>query len=263
MRAIVAMFFLALAAVAPVQAQTYVNQYKTIIPHIAYGAGWQNRFVVANYNAQRMRFQLSFYGNDGTALALPLKSFGTYSTIDRYVNEMAMEVIETETPGDTLSEGYAIVTLECPGPVCADVSVYGVFATVQTATYPVFEASVMASDSRATKVVLPYYNKNSFITGIAVAAHTCTGSSHAFRMKITDSDEFPTATHDFSFTMSCPGHKSFALPTEVSFTAGKRGVVLIDDANSGAQLSAVGILFNPNGGAHTTLPVSEAISGLK
>ncbi len=74
----------------------------------------------------------------------------------------------------------------------------------------------------------------------------------------TDLSGAPAAivTPTYTFSMSCPGHKSMALSSIISATQNTTGVVVIEDAQSHSLLSAVGILFNPKGGAHTTIPAA-------
>ncbi len=180
MRAIVSLFMLAAGFAA--QAQTYIDMYQTIIPHVVHGAGWRNRFVVANYNSSQVSVKLYFYGNDGTAMSLPIKNYGVTSQVNVTVAATNVVVLETmEAAGDILYEGYAIAEPTCSTATCPDIAVYGVFSTVETPGYPVFEASVLASDSRATQAVIPFDNRDGFTTGVAVAAHACTGSTHTYR----------------------------------------------------------------------------------
>ncbi len=267
MKSILSLFLLAAGFGA--QAQTYIDQYQTIIPHVVHGAGWRNRFVIGNYNSIQMTVQLRFFGNDGTAMSLPIKNHGVSSVLTVQVPAYDSLVLETQEPaGSVLYEGYATAEFVCLVGTCADVAVYGVFSTVETPGYPVFEASVLAGDSRSTQAVIPFDNRDGFITGIAVAAHTCTGSTHDFQLRALGgsivvpadlSGKVITTVPTYSFKMSCPGHKSLSLPDVVSATKGKKGVIIVEDGNSNAQLSAVGILFNPKGGAHTTIPAAEKV----
>jgi hypothetical protein len=274
MKSIIAAFLLPLAFAAPSQAETYIDEHKTIVPHVVYGAGWRNRFFIANYNAAQVSVRLRFFSNNGTAMSLPLESYGVSSQVDVVVPAYNSVTLDTlEQAGAVLYEGYATATFSCSFSPCEDIAVYGVFSTVETPGFPVFEATVPASDSRAFQSVLPFDNRNGFVTGLAVAAHTCTGSTHTFQLRIVRNSvimsgidtmsgldpKLAIAPTIYPFQMSCPGHTSFALPSFITATQGHSGIVIVEDGESNAKLGVVGLLFNPKGGAHTTIPAGERI----
>ena len=174
MRAISALFLLLPVLAAPVQAQvesaiaggpkqaTFANsQYKTILPHVVFGGGWHNRFTFVNYNGTTASVRLYFYGNDGSALTVPIKQFGSATYVDVYLQGWGTRVIETdESSGDTLHQGWAKAVVSCSSATCSDVVIDGVFATAVTPGYPVFEATVFAGDSRSTDVMFPFDNRD-------------------------------------------------------------------------------------------------------
>jgi hypothetical protein len=240
------------------QAATFVGQYKTILPHVVFGGGWHNRFMFVNYNGTTASVRLYFYGNDGSALTVPIKQFGSYSAVDVYLQGWGTRVIETdESPGDALHQGWAKAVVSCSSTTCEDVVIYGVFATAEVPGYPVFEATVFAGDSRSTDVMFPFDNRNGFLTGIAIVAHTCTASDPDVRINFKYADDPSNTFYQYQVPMKCPGHTSFSLPDFNSTSQNRLGFVEV--FSHSASVSAIALLFNPHGGAHTTIPASEYI----
>jgi hypothetical protein len=241
------------------QAATFVGQYKTILPHVVFGGGWHNRFVFVNYNGTTASVRLYFYGNGGSALTVPIKQFGTAATyVDVYLQGWGTRVIETnESSGDALQQGWAKAVVSCTTTPCEDVIVYGVFATAEVPGYPVFEATVFAGDSRSTMAMFPFDNRDGFVTGIAIVAHTCTATDPNVRINFKYGDDPGNTFYQFQVPMTCPGHTSFSLPAFNSLSQNQLGFVEVFSHN--ASVSAIALLFNPKGGAHTTIPPSEYI----
>jgi hypothetical protein len=271
MRAVSALLLLLSVFGVPAQAQvasatadgprqaSFVSQYKTILPHVVFGGGWHNRFMFVNYNSNTASVRLYFYGNDGSALAVPIKQFGTYTEVDVYLQGWGTRVIETdESPGDALQQGWAKAVVSCGSTTCADVVIYGVFATAEVPGYPVFEATVFAGDSRSTNALFPFDNRNGFSTGIAIVARCTAPDTRSVYVNL----RFADAASDLSqhtLTMRCQGHTSFSLPDFDSSSQNRLGFVEVATSSSDLWVSAIALLFDPRGGAHTTIPASEYI----
>ena len=269
MRATSALLLLLPALAMPAQAQVgsasaggprqayYVSQYKTILPHIAFGGGWHNRFTFVNHNATTVGVRLYFYGDDGSALAVPIKQVATATFVDVTLQGYESRTIETgENPGDALHQGWAKALVTCGSTTCEDVLIYGIFATAEVAGYPVFEATVFAGDSRTVSAIIPFDNRNGFITGIAVALRCTASGPRNFYFDLWFADA-PSTESQHTLTMQCPGHTSFSLPDFDSSSKNRMGFVEVSRSSSDMQLSAIGLLFNPHGGAHTTIPTTE------
>lgn len=257
MRSIAALLLLSVSTM-PARAQTFIDQYKTVLPHVVFGGGWHNKFVVANYNSVTASVRLHFYGEDGRPLSVPIKQFGTDSVVDVILGATDVRVIETdESPGDSLHQGWVEAEVLCMySSTCKDVAVYGIFSTAEVPGHPVFDATVFASDSRSEAVVIPYDNRNGFSTGIALVARVCAAAFVTLQVSL-----YPTNANRTSFllAMNCPGHMSASLPDWVTSTRNTMGLFNVFPVSRGAKVSAIGLLFDPRGGAHTTIPASESI----
>lgn len=241
---------------------SFVSQYQRVVPHVVFGGGWHNRFVLANYSETSATVRLNFYGDDGNALAVPIKQSGTNSVLDVLVPGLGARTIETdESPGDALRQGWAMAYVFCGGSTtCENVAIYGIFATAEVPGYPVFEATVFSGDSRTTGTMLPFDNRNGFSTGIAIAARCSVLTLRSVYVAIYYADE-PAGTpgHQYAITMTCQGHTSFSLADFEPRSQHRAGLVLVSSSSSDLWVSAIGLLFNPKGGAFTTIPASESV----
>jgi hypothetical protein len=239
------------------QAATFSTQYKTILPHVVFGGGWHNRFVFVNYAGNTASVRLYFYGNDGSAMPVPIKQFGTDTYVDVYLQGWGTKVIETdESRRDTLHEGWAKAVVSCSSTPCEDIVMFGIFATVPAPGNPAYEATVFASDSRSNMTMVPFDNRDGFTTGIAVAAHNCAASDPDVRIDFKYADEPGGTFYQFQVPMKCPGHISFSLSAFNAKSLNRMGFVQV--FSSRASVAALALLFNPDG-PYTTIPPSEYI----
>ena len=216
---------------SPVQAQIYVSPTRTILPHLAYGGGWHNRFMSTNYNSTAVTVRLYFYGNDGSALTVPLQEAGgsaiaPTSDLDVALAAYGTRVIETnERRGSALSQGWAVA--DCGSATCQNVSINGVFATAAMPG-PVFEATIFASDSTATNVAFPFDNRDGFVTGVAITARDCMSSNPGVSLALRCADD-PANVSYRNVSMMCPEHTSFSLPDLVPASKNRMGQVYVSD----------------------------------
>lgn len=261
MRALIALLLLVPVLAAPAQAQALVSQYKTILPHLVFGGGWHNRFMFVNYTGNPVSVRLSFYGDNGSALTVALSEphgriRGVANCVDVDLAGYGARMLETnESSSAALSQGWAVA--DCGSATCANVAIYGVFATAEVADYLVFEATVFAGDSRSTMAVFPFDNRNSFVTGVAIATHTCAAANPDVRIDFKYADDSGNMFYQYQVSMPCPGHASFTLASFNPISQDRLGYVEV--FSNSASVSAIALLFNPKGRAHTTIPVSEYI----
>ena len=89
---------------------------------------------------------------------------------------------------------------------------------------------------------LPYDNTNGFTMGVALANL----SSSTANVTATTWDDSGNNLGSQTITVAGSGHTSFALPTMISATTGKRGIVQFQSSGSGG-LAGLGLRFSPFG----------------
>jgi hypothetical protein len=237
-------------------AYNYIGRNRTVIPHLAYGGYWHTKITLVNLSGYPLTVSIYFYNDAATAVAVPIRNYGALTFVEVYVPAFATRTIETnEQPGDPLKVGWARGTIQCPSGGCDQVLMYGTFGTVNVAGRPDFEATLFAADSRGVMGSLAFDNQRGFSTGVAVAAYDCTGANPDVRINFKYDDTPGSTFYQYVVPMSCPGHTQFSLPDFNPVSQGRAGYVQV--FSNQAKVYVIGLLFNPNGGAFTTLPVVE------
>lgn len=237
-------------------AYNYIGRYRTVLPHLVFGAYWHTKITFVNLGGNPVTVPVNFYDDAAKPLSVPIRNYGTLTYVEVYVPAYSTRTIETnETPSDPLKVGFARAAIQCPSGGCDNLLVYGTFGTVAVPGRADFEATLFAADSRSPMGTLAFDNRNGFITGVAVSAYDCTGTDPRVLIDFKYDDEVGNTFHQFAIPMSCPGHTQFALPDFNLKSQGRSGYVQV--FSNEANVGVVGLLFNPNGGAFTTLPVVE------
>jgi hypothetical protein len=217
------------------------------IAHIAAGGGWQTTFTVINAGTSSSQVQLSFYDDNGNALALPLTyvqtgATTTASTLTHTLAAGAQLVILTQgSSTTTVTEGSAQLTTNGS----ADVNGFVIFRYNPTAQ----EAVVPLETRNPAAFVLGFDNTSGLATGLALA----NVSSQEAKVGVVLRDDTGAVLDTTSISLSARGHTAFVLTTNYSSVKNKRGTVEFDTP-PGGQITALGILSTPTG-AFTTIPV--------
>lgn len=216
---------------------------------IASAGGWDTSLTLVNLGAAAGEANLSFYANDGSALALPFTfpqqpALGatTGSTFTQNLNANAMLVLDTTGP---LSQTDAVGSsqLFTSGAI-------GGFAIFKNT--PSGQEAVVPLETRdAGSYLLAFDNTGALGTGLAIANLSTTPAS----VGVVIRDDTGAQIGAGSIGLAAEGHNSFML-TDATYgfpvTAGKRGTVEFDTPQGG-RISVLGL--RANGSALTSLPV--------
>jgi len=218
------------------------------IAHVASGGGWKTAFTLVNTGATPATAKLSFFDDNGAALALPLSFPQTGSTgqisskVEQILAAGATLVVESEGPA-SLASVTGSAQLQTGGSVTGS-------AVFQ---YQGQQEAVVPLEARSGKsYVLAFDDTNGYFYGLAVA----NTSSQAASIVVTVRDAVTgkvTGTHTISLPAN--GHQKFLLndPT-LGFpeTANSSGTLEFSTATAG-QISVLGLRFNANA-AFTSVP---------
>jgi hypothetical protein len=97
-------------------------------------------------------------------------------------------------------------------------------------------------------LTLPYDNTGGFVMGVALA--NLSTASASITATIWDDSGNPLGTQ--TLTIGGSGHTSFAMPDQLTTTAGKRGIVRFQSAAAGG-IAGLGLRFSPFG-TFTSVP---------
>ncbi len=246
--------------------------------HIASGGGWQTTFTLVNTGAAAATVNLNFYGNDGSALSLPLSfpqsqtnsgasqgSGGWYyfegsnvvsggaSSVSQSIAAGASLIVVVQDPGTGVTTtGSAVLTTS------GNVSGFAVFQYQASAQTQVQEAVVPLESDNASSYVLAFDNTGTLSTGLAIANVATQAANVSLLIRDDAGAQIGTGT----INLNANGHASFMLTDATQgypVTAGKRGTVEFVTPQGG-QISPLGLrasTTSPGSFAVTTIPVIE------
>ncbi len=228
------------------------------MPQIAPGNGWDTSITLVNTGTTAAGAALSFFGDNGAALPLPV-------TIDSAPVANAQQQNQSPPLVSALNETlnpHAMTELDISDPSVfvlgsaqlasgGDMTGFGVF------TYkPTGQAAVAPLETRnASSYLLPFDNTGTLATGLAIANLSSVQTSISLIVRDDSGAQIGTG----QITLPAMGHDSFMLQEGLdglSVTNGKRGTIEFDTASSG-QISVLGLRANAK--AITSLPVLTKI----
>jgi hypothetical protein len=212
---------------------------------VASGGGWQTTFTLVNTGTSSAQVQLSFFGDGGNALSLPLKfvQSGTItnaSTITQTIAAGGTLVVLTQgnNAGATVAGSVQLTT-------AGGISGFAIFRYNPTGQ----EAVVPLETRNANAYVLAFDNTNGIATGLALS----NVSQQAVSVPVILRDDTGTNLGTATIDLAPLGHTAFILADRYPSVAEKRGTIEFDTP-TGAQISALGLRGTPSG-AVTTIPV--------
>ncbi len=218
------------------------------IAHVATGNGWQTTFVLVNTGTVAAPFNLNFFADDGTALALPIGFPQTSSGS----TTIAPSVSQTLSPGASLLIQSA-APLSDPAPTIgsAQLTTSGNVSGFVIFRYnPNGQEAVVPFESRgAGGYILAFDNTSGTATGVAVNSV----SAQAADVPVIIRDATGTAIATDTIHLAPNGHSAFTLVTDkYPMTANIRGTIEFDTP-PGGQIGALAFRI-PIAHTFTTLP---------
>jgi hypothetical protein len=124
---------------------------------------------------------------------------------------------------------------------------YAIFRQTPNSGSP-SEGTVPLQNQFPSMITLPYDNTAGFVMGAALANLSTSSASVTATMWDDSGNQLGAQT----FTIAANGHTAFVLPTLLSLTTGRRGIVQFQSAATGG-LSGIGLRFSPFG-TFTSVP---------
>jgi hypothetical protein len=164
------------------------------------------------------------------------------SSIDRTLNPGAvLQLVATGPSLQPVQTGWA--------QVLANGAVDG-FAAFRLTTGSVDNQALVPLEKRnASAYLLAFDNTAGFVAGVALANTSSQGGSVGISVR----DDTGTPVFSSTIALGAMAHTSFVLPTNYTFTAGKRGTIEFDPP-AGMQLNTLGIQFNTVTNGFSTIP---------
>ncbi len=218
------------------------------IAHIATGNGWQTTFVLVNTGTAAAPFNLNFFADNGTPLALPIGFPQTASG----TTTIAPSVSQTLNPGASLLiESAAPLSDPTPTIGSAQLTTSGNVTGFVIFRYdPNGQEAVVPFESRgAGGYILAFDNTSATATGVAVNSV----SAQAADVPVIVRNESGTSIATDTIHLAPNGHSAFTLATDrYPMTANIRGTIEFDTP-PGGQIGALAFRI-PIAHTFTTLP---------
>jgi len=218
------------------------------IGHLAVAGGWTTNFTFVNSSPTATPVRINFFDDSGNPLTLTVNFPQTgvngllASSIDRTLNPGAvLQLVATGPSLQPVQTGWA--------QVLANGAVDG-FAAFRLTTGSVDNQALVPLEKRnASAYLLAFDNTAGFVAGVALANTSSQGGSVGISVR----DDTGTPVFSSTIALGAMAHTSFVLPTNYTFTAGKRGTIEFDPP-AGMQLNTLGIQFNTLTNGFSTIP---------
>lgn len=222
---------------------------KGVLSHIAAGGGWTTVATFVNTSSSAVPVTVALHNDDGSTLSLPVTTTQqgssqttTSSSVSATINPDATLLISMGGQTANTVVGWADVT--STGPVGG----FAIFRETPTSGLP-SEGTVPLQSTFPSSLTLPYDNTAGFVMGVALA-NLSTSSAN---VTATMWDDSGILLGTQIITIAGSGHTAFVLPTELSLTTGRRGIVQFQSAATGG-LAGIGLRFSPFG-TFTSVPI--------
>jgi sugar lactone lactonase YvrE len=219
--------------------------------HLASGGSWKTTFTLFNNGATAALARLTFIGDNGAKLTLPL-AFPQLpgappvqaGIMEPLLNPGETLIVESEVPAaQDAQQGWAELLTD--GAITA----FGVFR--QRIGEHEQEAVVPLETRVSASYVLAFDNTGGIDTGVAVT----NVAAQAANLSVSINDDTGRHIQTSQLTLPARGHRAFVLHSKYPAVAGRRGTIKFLPP-AGGQISVLGLRFNvPKGGAFTTIPV--------
>lgn len=209
----------------------------SLFPHYAGGAGWKSAIMLLNDSDLPAQFTLWTRGADGGSGKVTKSSIMPHGLVTTSTDNLAT---------DPLEQGSAV--LSAPPSVSGQL----VFRSAEVPGERGQQAaSVPLAPTGKNAWILPFDNRNSFVSGLAVA----TVSEMATTVTLEAVDGEGVALQTRSLTLNPNGHQAFVLADQLPATAGQRGLLQVR-APAGASIGVVGLRFSPQGAFTSLAPAT-------
>jgi len=230
-----------------VQPRDVVFAGTNVIPQVVDGAGWKTTFKLVNLENHAVSFRLSFIGDDGFPLSLPILDSsvingGNFTSIAFTLTTAASITIETAGTARGLAQGWALMQRNSTDSIGG----FAIFKFRAPGGQDQ-EAVVPIVDQFSGHFVLLFDNTSSFVSGIAIANPTNTSVS----IPVTIRDESGQIIDQQFIALGPFAHTAFNAPDRWPSTIGNAGG--IEFLTSGFGVGALGLRFNRF--AFTSFPV--------
>ncbi len=229
-----------------------VTEADKVFPHLALGGGWETVIVLVNMGTADVNFRLSFFGQDGSPLAVTFRTIpeGTLLTTTvaegRLLPKASFNFVVFDQ-GTTTRVGWALLDYDSGSNRLGG---YAIFRQ-RIPGRADYEALVPLSAFDDYRFLMPFDNIQGFVTAMALTNPNLNLSN---RITITALSLEGTIIAENTITLPPGGQTAFVLADRIPALANRLGTLSVVSDTS--RLSGLGIRFNGTGGnAFSSVPI--------
>jgi hypothetical protein len=219
-----------------------VSSLAEVAPLLIAGGEWTTQIVLTSYRTAAVTVPVSFFGQDGRPLSVPIVGMASATKIDITIPSLGTAFIETQRPTQSIV-GWAIVDVPCAGvEACGDV-LGQVILRNRAAGRPDYEAVFPFSERITSRLIMQFDNTAGFDTTLIVT----NPENYSFSRPMTVTAAFYNSSgariHLDQFTVPVAGNTFFSTSERYPQVRGQRGIIDLTATNG--DLVAAGLRINP------------------
>lgn len=206
------------------------------------GGEWTTQIVLTSYRTASVTIPISFYGQDGLPLTVPLVGQPAASQINVVIPPQGTAFVQTQQPSTTVV-GWALTDIPCSsGGDCGNV-LGQVILRNHVAVRPDYEAVFPFSSSLASHLIMQFDNTASFDTTLIITNAENFSFSRPMVVTLAFYDGSGNRIMLDQLSIPVAGNTFFSMYQKYPQLRGQRGYVDLTATNG--DLVAAGLRINP------------------
>ena len=220
----------------------YISTFNDVAPLLIAGGEWTTQIVLTSYRTAQVTIPISFYGQDGNPLIVPLVGQPAASQISVTIPPKGTVFVQTQQPSNSIV-GWALTDIPCStADDCGNV-LGQVILRNHVAVRPDYEAVFPFADSSASHLVMQFDNSANFDTTIIITNAENYSFSSPMVVTLAFYDGSGNRIGLDQLTIPVAGSTFFSMYQMYPQLRGQRGYVDLTALNG--DLVAAGLRINP------------------
>jgi hypothetical protein len=213
-----------------------------VAPLVIAGGEWTTQIVLTSYRTASVTIPISFYGQDGKPLTVPLVGQPAASQINVVIPPQGTAFVQTQQPTNSVV-GWALSNIPCAsGSDCGDV-LGQVILRNHVTVRPDYEAVFPFLSSLASHVVMQFDNTANFDTTLIITNAENFSFSRPMVVTLAFYDGTGNRIMLDQVTIPVAGNTFYSMYQKYPQLRGQRGYVDLTATNG--DLVAAGLRINP------------------
>ena len=219
-----------------------VSSFAEVAPLLIAGGEWTSQIILTSYRSTPVTIPVSFFGQDGKPLTVPLIGMSAGAKIDVTIPSFGTAFVETQRPTQSIV-GWALIDVPCTGSeACGDV-LGQVILRNRASGRPDYEAVFPFSERLTSRLIMQFDNTAGFDTTLIVTNAENDSFSRPMTVTAAFYNNSGIRVHLDQFTVPVGGNLFFSTSDKFPQIRGQRGVLDLTATNG--DLVAAGLRINP------------------